>query len=419
MVRPKIVAMCFLAAGGVFAATVTYVVHGQTAAATEAAAGFDSKTNGYLLQADFAAARQTFQERDGIGKGLGPVYNAQSCAECHQSPVSGGISQITEVRAGYMDANGNFVAPPGGTLINDRSIHSAIQEYVPRATAGGQLITTLRVSTNTLGLGFVEAIASETLTDLANAEPDMTRTYAGVVKNLGIHGQTIQVHMLEAPDGDGRIGRFGWKDQHGSLLSFAADAYLNEIGITSRLLPAENTSLGDSVADYDTVADPEDVDNDIDAFAAFMRSTKVPPRDDVAAATTDAQAGSGLFNQIGCNACHTRTFTTAAPGTVINDGQFVVPDALGNKIIHPFSDFLLHDIGTGDGIVQGDAPGNTLRTAPLWGLRTRLRRMHDGASLTVLDAIRRHGGEAAVVVDGFKALTGTQRMQLLAFLDSL
>ena len=167
---------------------------------------------------------------------------------------------------------------------------------------------------------------------------------------------------------------------------------------------------------FDPLPEPEDDGTDVLSFANFMRSTKAPSRGDL---TEDVIAGVQLFNQIGCATCHAPSITTANAGTKINGGSFVVPKALGNKIIHPFSDFLLHDIGTGDGIVQDDAPGNKLRTAPLWGLRTRLRRMHDGASLTVLDAIRRHGGEAAVVIDGFKALTGAQRMQLLAFLDSL
>jgi CxxC motif-containing protein (DUF1111 family) len=119
-----------------------------------------------------------------------------------------------------------------------------------------------------------------------------------------------------------------------------------------------------------------------------MRATKVPPVDPVVAATSDAQAGRKLFAQIGCTFCHVSSTTTAPAGTVINGGAFAVPDALGNKIIHPYSDFLLHDVGTGDGIVQNGPPetANKLRTAPLWGLRTRDRLMHDGESLTRSDA---------------------------------
>src|SRR5207244_3545849 len=156
------------------------------------------------------------------------------------------------------------------------------------------------------------------------------------------------------------------------------------MGITSPLQPNDNTSNGNTVVNgvavNDGVADPENDGTDVDAFANFMRATKAPPRDGVLAATSDAQAGSTLFNQVGCAVCHVRSITTAPPGTVINQGAFTVPAALGNKIIHPFSDFLLHNVGTGDGIVQNGGQGtrNMVRTAPLWGMRSRDRLMHDG-----------------------------------------
>ena len=107
------------------------VVQGQSAAAPEAPAGFDNRTNGMLTQADFNSAKAVFEERDEIAKGLGPVYNAQSCAECHQNPVTGAISQISELRAGHLDGSGNFVDAPGGSLINDRAVDASIQERVP------------------------------------------------------------------------------------------------------------------------------------------------------------------------------------------------------------------------------------------------------------------------------------------------
>src|SRR5262249_24640210 len=206
---------------------------------------------------------------------------------------------------------------------------------------------------------------SNTLLAISNSQPSSMR------------GQFIQVPVGEA-GGALRGARFGWKNQHASLQSFSADAYLNEMGITSPLQPTENTSNGRSVAAFDTVADPEDAGDDVEAFANFMRATKAPPRDAALAATTDAQVGSQLFDAIGCAVCHVRNINTAAPGTVINGGSFTVPDALGSKRIHPFSDFLLHNVGTGDGIVQngGASTRNKLRTPPLWGMRTRDRIMH-------------------------------------------
>jgi len=374
---------------------------------TEAPTGFDNQPNGLIDQATFDADRETFDEQEDIDEGLGPVFNARSCGECHGTPVSGGSSQVTELRAGHFDGR-NFVAHPGGSLINDRAIDALIQERI----LGGNEVRTFRGSPSTLGLGYVEAIDDQTLIDLARWQFFFT--------GGRIPGQVIRVPVAEA-NGALRVGRFGWKNQNSSLVSFAADAYLNEMGITSTLQPDENSSNGNSIAGYDAVADPEDNGGDVAKFAEFIRATKAPPRDADLSATPEALIGAQLFNQVSCNVCHVTTLRTAPAGTSINGGQFVVPDALGAKIIHPYSDFLLHDVGTGDGIVQNGGPSsrNKVRTAPLWGLRTRTRFMHDGASLTPRDAILRHDGEARLVITNFRNLTDLQRNQLLIFLRSL
>jgi CxxC motif-containing protein (DUF1111 family) len=376
--------------------------------ATEAPAGFDGQSNGLLNATEFDQARGVFEEIEGLSDGLGPVYNAQGCAECHQSPVTGGVSQITELRAGRF-SNGVFTDHPGGSLINDRSIDAAYQETV----LAGNNVRTFRTSLNVLGDGFVEAIDSNTLVAISQSQP------------FSMRGQFIQVPVGEA-GGALRGGRFGWKNQHASLVSFSADAYLNEMGITSPLQPRDNssngrTALADGRRIDDGVPDPEDDGEDIELFANFMRSTKAPPRDAVLASTGAARAGSDLFDAIGCAVCHVRSITTAPAGTRINGGQFTVPPALGSKVIHPFSDFLLHDVGTGDGIVQngGQSTRNKLRTPPLWGVRTRSRLMHDGGSLNFSEAILRHRGEATGVVNAYQALSSTQTNQLLAFLKSL
>jgi CxxC motif-containing protein (DUF1111 family) len=235
-----------------------------------------------------------------------------------------------------------------------------------------------------------------------------------------IAGQAILVPVMEAP-GQMRVGRFGWKDQQASLLSFAGDAYVNEQGVTNRLFSADSTSACDNTPDIEDKTDPANGLQDIDKFASFMRSTKVPPRDAVLAGTPDAQQGAHLFHTVGCDLCHVSSMTTAPAGTKINGGAFVVPEALGNKVIHPFSDFLLHNVGTGDGIVQ-NGPQNTankLRTPPLWGLRTKSRLMHDLLSATRNEAILRHGGEATFVINNYRSLTAQERNALIAFLNSL
>jgi CxxC motif-containing protein (DUF1111 family) len=421
MQQPRAVVVALAIAASAYLGSFTIVVEGQ-GGATEAPAGFDNLTNGFLSQADFNAAKDSFEEREEIADGLGPVYNAQACAECHQNPVTGAISQISELRAGHL-SNGNFVDAPGGSLINDRATNANIQERVP----GAEDVRTFRIATNASGDGFVEAINSNTLVAIANAQPGQS--------GGAIAGQVIQVPVLESP-GSVRVGRFGWKNQHASLLSFSSDAYLNEMGITNRFNLVENTSLGRFVgfgSGFDPVPDNqacasepsvncgEDGEEDIEEFADFMRATKVPPRDTALAATADAIAGSNLFDSIGCNICHTRSITTSAVGTVINGGELVVPASLGNKIIHPFSDFLLHDIGTGDGIVQngGQSTRNKLRTQPLWGARSHSRHMHDGESLTFTLSILRHAGEATNVINAFRNLSSTQRNQIIVFLQSL
>jgi CxxC motif-containing protein (DUF1111 family) len=373
------------------------------AAVTEAPTSMDTTTNGFATQANMDTARLVFEEVEQIANGLGPVYNAQSCRECHQNPVTGAASQVTEFRNGHFDGT-NFIDPPGGSLNNDRAIDPSIQERIQ----AGQEVRTFRISLNIMGDGFVEAIDSNTLAAIAAAQP------------TGQRGTLIQVPVSEAP-GQIRAGRFGWKDQNSSLMSFAADAYVNEMGITSPLQPTENTSNGRSVAAFDTVADPEDDGGDIANFTLFMRSLKAPSVDATQAATASAQRGSTLFDQIGCSVCHVRSINTVTAGTVINGGQFTVPAALGDKTIHPFSDFLLHDVGTGDGIVQngGQATRNLLRTPPLWGLRTRDRLMHDGANVSRTDAIVRHGNQAAAAAEDFAELPAASQTDLINFLNSL
>lgn len=427
--------------------------------------GFDDETNGLIPQGKpvedcaepvpgtFEDDKAVFEEIEGIDEGLGPVYNGLACGECHQNPVTGAISQITELRAGHT-VNNTFFDAPGGSLINNRGIptpnytdshkSAKVQERVPPLftagiIGGGPAITaeeptrTFRTSLNTLGDGFVEAVADGTLISLAAQQKGQT--------NQEVHGLVINVPVLEA-DGKLRVGRFGWKNQHASLLSFSGDAYLNEMGITNLLVPNENTSLGrfvgfgtifDIVPDNTPCEDDptevcgEDPEQDIEVFAEFMRATQAPPRDRdiINQFSTDVAAGAALFEsmngQYSCSVCHVPSMMTANRCQPINGGEFLVPEALARKVFRPFGDFLLHDIGTGDFIVQNGGPitRTRVRTAPLWGVRTRTNLMHDGQSLTFNEAILRHSGEALQVRLRYQALTALQKRQLITFLESL
>ena len=681
----RLIAIAFFALALATTLLLTPTANSQ-GGATEAPALFDNMTNGFTDQATFDADRAAFEEREEKEDGLGPIFNAQACVECHQNRVTGGVSQILELRAGHSGPDGSFVPAPGGSLINSRSINTTIQERVPgepritfvntstqvsivsfdidagvlntmpdvpttghsfpayspdgsriafsanggiwvvnndgtnpnlitfegtdfhpswspdgtkiafssartgtaqiftvtpigtdvtnisnnplvndrfpifspdgtkiafqRTPSGlgavgkiwtmnsngaaqtqitlglgnderpsyspdgttiafstnrdgnyeiyktpavggvatrltnnaasdrnpswapdnsaiafgsdrnaglkiwaiepdganpsqvngnndgggdqpayskdqGETIRSFRASPILVGLGFVECIADGTLLAIRDSQP------------VAMRGTAIEVDITEAPD-QTRIGRFGWKNSVATLKSFAAGAYLFEMGITSPLLPREQTSLGRSVAFADTVPDPEDTGGeeghgeDVEAFTRFMRSTKAPPRNSAMVLNDATDPGSLLFDSLQCSVCHVRQIITAPVGSVINGGTFVVPVALGNKIIRPFSDFLLHDIGTGDGIVEtnGELTRNKIRTAPLWGLRTRDKLMHDGGSssppsnsgaqsFTFNEAILRHAGQASASRTAYQALTTLRKEQLIRFLKSL
>jgi CxxC motif-containing protein (DUF1111 family) len=485
--RPTILLLVLAAAAfSILAAHSRGQASSQPSQPQEAVTGFDDQSNGFSDPGRRTADQKFFEEVEHIAPdGLGPIYNAQSCRECHQTPVSGSASQVSELRVGHLDAHGIFQNPEvpinhgaevirGRTLINDRAICPEVQEHVPET----ETIRTTRMATSTLGDGFVEAIPDETLLEIRREQCRAS--------HRKICGQAVKVLVPESEGAD-RIGRFGWKDQHASLLAFAADAYLNEMGITNSLKKTEVTTTCNppvttavpnddrtKITEPNSLADPNDNHlEDIDHFASFMRSLKAPARDETVAATPEAKHGAELFTRIGCASCHVETIVTgkspAAPG-----GPGLHPEALENRVIHPYSDFLLHDVGTGDGIAvalvehfgeervekrfrEESAAGesksgatnpedecsesfqtavaegekhpkllrdtlcarNKIRTAPLWGLRLRSRLMHDGNSVQLDDAIRRHRGEAEKVTERFFKLKSRDQNALLTFLRSL
>ncbi len=426
-------------------ALMSLVLVSAAPAPREAPAGFDNQTNGFVDQATHATDQSAFEAVLQIAEGLGPLYNAQSCRECHQNPVSGAASQVSELRVGHLGPDGHFRNPEipinhgaevitGRSLVNDRAIcpnaafpNDEIQERVPVT----ETIRSFRLSLNLLGDGFVEAVADQTLLDLAQKQCKSS--------HHKICGQVLEVPIVEAP-GQMGVGRFGWKDQHASLLSFAADAYLNEMGITNPLQPDEVTNVCNTVSEPNDKPGTDGLSH-IDQFARFVRATKAPARDLQLASSPAVKKGNGLFDEAGCATCHVETLTTAPAGTKIDGGTLTIPAALGSVAFHPYSDFLMHDIGTGDGILQAtqehygkkvfqmmsgylakqdfEASRNKIRTAPLWGVRLRPRLMHDGESATFREAILRHAGEARHVAQQFEKLNKEDQEAIIEFLKSL
>ena len=350
----------------------------------------------------FMLGLDDFLEVEDTEEGLGPAYNNTSCAGCHNVPAIGGIAPMTTTRAGIRDLDGSYrdIEPNRGSLFQIFSIPThACQSVIPPEAN----VIAKRVPIPLFGAGLIEAIPDAAIEALADPE-DLDRD--------GVSGRAPIV--VDLVTGEPRVGRFGWKSQRATLLDFGADAYRNEMGITNDLFPAELTfrlserqlALCDETPDPEDIVDPATGRRGIDNFDSFMRLLAPPTR---GPRSTRAAIGRQVFDAIGCAACHVPVLTTGPSANPLFDRQ---PVAL-------FSDLLLHDVGTGDGIRQAGAEPGELRTPPLWGLRFRRPLLHDGSAATAIEAIRRHGNEAALAREGFERLAPADRAALAAFLDSL
>jgi CxxC motif-containing protein (DUF1111 family) len=351
-----------------------------------------------------------------ISEGLGPIYTHLSCGLCHDNPLGGG-GGVTVLRFGRLEDD---VFDPlldlGGPILQPTPNDQDCDETVPPEAN----VTAERVTPGALGYGLVEAIPDADL--LAN---ETTPPLAG------LSGRAHMVEAFEDP-GTPRVGRFGWKSQVATILSFSADAARNELGITNRFLvddpdpngPLRPPNLGDP--DFcDTAPDPEDGPDGeglhyIDRVTHFQRYLAPPPQ-----TPKSGMAGEAIFDSIGCTGCHVREFTTADATQ-----EPLLEPALREKVVHAYSDFLLHDMGAAaDNIEQGDASRTEIRTSPLWGLVVRDPMWHDGRfeggtfESRVLAAIDEHVTSpeyvASGVGDGFHLLSTEERDDLVRFLGSL
>lgn len=356
-------------------------------------------TNAQL--AAFNDGRTEFNSEEEADEGLGPVFNERSCLACHSVPAAGGASARVVTRIATR-ANGTFdnLTQFGGSLLQDHAITTAdgsTHNFLPEVVPPVAMIVVHRRTTSLFGLGFVDATPDSTFIALAAEEAN---------RHDGTAGRAPLVTNISA--GMKTVGKLGWKAQQPSLFQFAGDAYLNEMGITSPQFPDENCPRGDcSELKYNPFPGINDAGDGVQAFADFMTMLAAPPRGNV---TADANAGEQIFEQIGCTSCHTATLQTGRSNIA----------AVDRKTYHPYSDFLLHDMGSlGDGIEQGDASGREMRTAPLWGLRALPSFLHDGRATNITDAILAHDGQARAARDRFNRLDARSKSRLLAFLNSL
>jgi len=352
--------------------------------------------------ARFEAGKEDFSEIEEVDEGLGPVFNEAGCVVCHTNPV-GGTTNRLETRFGKL-VNGVFdpMASAGGSLIQDQGIgavggdpptHTFNAEVVPDDAT----IRASRITTPLFGLGLVDAVPDASFLELARRQAR---------RNPGTAGTANMV--FDIASGSMRVGKFGWKSQVPTLHQFSGDAYVNEMGITSPEFPDENCPNGDCAAlAFNPRQDVQDDGEAIVLFTDFMSLLAPPAR---GRTTLETLRGGLLFAAVGCADCHTPVLVTG-PSPVA---------ALSKKAFTPFSDFLLHDMGSlGDGIVQGISTGTQMRTAPLWGVRNRTALLHDGRALTIEAAIAAHDGQGRFARRNFSRLSRRSRSTLLAFVKSL
>ncbi|HEX8114945.1 MAG TPA: di-heme oxidoredictase family protein [Kofleriaceae bacterium] len=408
----------------------------------------------------FAEAKAAFMTVEGLTDGLGPIFNERACGNCHTPGSIGGAGTQIERRFGTTffdfffvehfdplanDGNGPFPARGGSlrqlqtvgsfTGLNGQACTVPLEHEPPEAT----IHNVGRLTTPLFGLGLVDAMPDSFFDNLASAQPSSIRGIANRVKIL-LPNPTDPSQSL----GGTRVGRFGWKAGVATLTQFAADAYVNEMGITT-----QHCIKGTSVLDFATESQPNgiaqpagcddlappqpagngipagtddavgscaggltEIQDDVAEFAEFMTRLAPPPRGAITAAVT---AGQTVFQNAGCAGCHVlTTFTTpATPGNGVP----------GNFSFQPFSDFLVHDMGSlGDRIGNwGDliAVTRRMRTAPLWGLRFRTLFLHDGRTSDLATAITQHAGQGAAAAIAFNILSATNKSNLIAFLQSL
>jgi CxxC motif-containing protein (DUF1111 family) len=328
--------------------------------------------------------------------GLGPLFNAKACGECHEQPVAGGVGDEVEVHATAFLANGvcDPLADLGGFVYQQQvtpALKNALgidKEPVPaKATAQGR-----RSSPDVLGFGLLDAVPDSEI--LAYADPDDRN-------HDGISGRPNRFF-------DGRLGRFGRKALVPTLAEFNEGAFPVEIGVTVPAVPDEETVAGQPIpAGVDPVPDPELDAQSVALVNAFVRFLAPPSPPRLKGAS---RRGPELFDKTGCAACH-------IPRLHTGDSDV---KALAHREVAAYTDLLLHDMGPAlADICLGLASPSEFRTEPLMGLRFSEKFLHDGRAGSIEEAIRMHGGEAVAARDRFTTLPAADREALLAFLKQL
>lgn len=344
-------------------------------------------------------------------QGLGPVFVQTSCSNCHVGNGKGHPSTMVNRFAKTENGQVDYLLNQGGPQLQER----AIPGYAPEAFPSQANLFTKRLAPAVMGLGYIAALSDASI--LANAD-------SSDVDGDGISGRVNYVtptdfftpQTIHIANSGKYIGRFGKKAEKVTIQDQVVFALKQDIGITSDFDMQDLYNAQSGINTGDHVPDPEVSSSFVQSLVFYMRTLKAPSRrntDDV-----DVVAGQNLFEQIGCISCHKSTFVTAESDI----------SALSNQTFHPYSDFLLHDMGQllDDNFPEGSANSYEWRTPPLWGIGLakdsqggNMFLLHDGRASTFENVIGYHGGEAASRRSAFYALSEQQKGQLIKFLESL
>lgn len=359
--------------------------------------GLTAGENARFLRGDRAFNDEIFTSESG----LGPLFVATSCGSCH--PGDGkGHPFTTLTRFGQPDENGNQFLHQGGPQLQNRAIAGHNPEVIP----AGATFSKFTPPANT-GLGFLASLTDEQLLSMADPDDANGDGISGVPNYI-----TAPEYFLPSPahqPHNGKyIGRFGKKAAAVDLMHQTVNAYNQDIGVMSTY-----NSTDPLTGQY---SDAEVTDNTVLDVVFYLRTLKAPIQRN--ADNEDVGAGKSVFINIGCNKCHVSQWKTPVSDIA----------ALSEKTFYPYTDLLLHDMGSklDDGYTEGNAKTYEWRTPPLWGLGLSKNSqggnyylMHDGRAASIEGAIDLHGGEAATAQEKFTQLNEADKQLLIRFLESL
>jgi CxxC motif-containing protein (DUF1111 family) len=386
----------------------------------------------------FVDGKAAYEKNFTVAEGLGPTFNARSCATCHAFPVTGGSEgSTTNNVTHFMLKNGDsyyLALELGGPVIQRFNIQGepgGASCTLPADTLPTlpNVTTSHRHTPPVFGFGLLDAVPDDVIKEWAGQQPWKDPSVLGATHyQIELEGlQRLRAFTFDItrtqPVGAPRIGRFGWKAQTGTLFQFTSEPFNIELGVTTPFFPRENSPDGNPLPAGCLLANslkPNDVASANTVKLYNFQALIAPPVPK--APTVRTAVGQFLFLASGCSDCHRPSMTTAKDYYLtLPSGAVQRVDALSNKVIFPYSDLLVHEMGAGleDGRVMGAASTRFWRTTPLWGIQYKTNYLHDGSATSIHQAIERHGGEGQAATDRYNSLSAAQQKLLVEFVGSL